>query len=79
MMCGPLALHCLNGLQEGILTKMLFAGQQCNTGFAKTSPSLSSEKWSAEYAGFVGKCLVRDVNKRWSVKQLMEVSDWEMA
>ena len=42
-------------------------------------PSLSSEKWSAEYVGFVGKCLVKDVNRRWSVKQLMEVSDWEMA
>ena len=41
-------------------------------------PSLSSEKWSAEYTGFVRKCLVKDVNKRWSVKQLVEVSDWEM-
>ena len=69
----------MDWLQEGILTKMLFAGQQCNTGFAKTSPSLSSEIWSAEYVGFVEKCLVKDVNKRWSVKQLMEVSDWEMA
>ena len=42
-------------------------------------PSLSSEKWSAEYVDFVGKCLVKDVNKRRSVKQLMEVSNWVMA
>ena len=42
-------------------------------------PSLSSEQWSAECGGFVGKCLVKDVNERWSVKQLMEVSDWEIA
>ena len=41
-------------------------------------PSLSSEKWSAEFVDFVGKCLVKDVNERWSVKQLMEVSSWEM-
>ena len=41
-------------------------------------PSLSSEKWSAEFVDFVGKCLVKDVKERWSVKQLMEVGDWEM-
>ena len=41
-------------------------------------PSLSSEKWSAENTGFIGKCLVKDVNRRWSVKQLMEVGIWEM-
>ena len=41
-------------------------------------PSLSSEKWSDECVDFVGKCLVKDVKERWSVKQLMEVSDWEM-
>ena len=41
-------------------------------------PSLSSEKWSAEFVDFVSKCLVKDVKERWSVKQLMEVSDWEM-
>ena len=41
-------------------------------------PSLSSEKWSAECVDFVAKCLVKDVKERWSVKQLMEVSDWEM-
>ena len=37
-------------------------------------PSLSSEKWSAAFVDFVNKCLMRDVNERWSVKQLMEVS-----
>ena len=37
-------------------------------------PSLSSEKWSAEFVDFVNKCLVRDVNERWSVEQLIEVS-----
>ena len=38
-------------------------------------PSLSNEKWSTECVDFARKCLVRDVKKRWSVKQLMEVSD----
>ena len=37
-------------------------------------PSLSSEKWSVAFVDFVNKCLVRDVNERWSVKQLMQVS-----
>ena len=37
-------------------------------------PSLSSEKWSAAFVDFVNKCLMRDVNERWSVKQLMKVS-----
>ena len=41
-------------------------------------PSLSSEKCSAECVDFVGECLVMDVSERWSVKQLMEVSDCEM-
>ena len=45
----------------------------------KDPPSLSSWKGSTECVDFIKKCLVRDVNKRWSVKQLMEVSDWEMA
>ena len=48
--------------------------QCCN----RDSPSLSSEKWSDECVDFVGKCLVKDVKERWSVKQLMEVGDWEM-
>ena len=37
-------------------------------------PSLSSEKWSVAFVDFVNKCLVRDVNERWSVEQLMNVS-----
>ena len=42
-------------------------------------PSLSSEKWSTECVDFIRNCLVKDVNERWSVKQLMEVGVWEMA
>ena len=38
-------------------------------------PSLSSEKWSDECVDFAKECLVKDVNWRWSVKQLMEVGD----
>ena len=41
-------------------------------------PSLSSEECSAECVDFVGECLVKSVKDRWSVKQLMEVSDCEM-
>ena len=37
-------------------------------------PSLSSEKWSAEFVDFIRKCLVMGVKERWSVKQLMEGS-----
>ena len=36
-------------------------------------PALSSSKWSAAFVDFVSKCLVKDVKKRWSVSQLMEV------
>ena len=39
-------------------------------------PSLSSEKWSAEFVDFVSKCLVEDVSKRCSVSELMEVSSF---
>lgn len=42
-------------------------------------PSLSNETWSAECVDFVGKCFVKDVQERWSVSELMEVSDGEMA
>ena len=44
--------------------------QCCN----RDSPAYLGEKWSAELADFVEKCLVWDVSKRWSVEQLMEVS-----
>ena len=43
------------------------------------SPTLSSSKWSGEFVDFVSKCLVKDVNERWSVKELMEVNTCEMA
>lgn len=42
------------------------------------SPALPSSKWSSEFVDFVGKCLEKDVKKRWSVSELMEVSDCEM-
>ena len=41
-------------------------------------PFLSSENCSAECVDFVGECLVEDVNDRWSVSELMDVSDCEM-
>ena len=40
----------------------------------KPPPSLSSSKWSAAFVDFVKKCLVKNVKKRWSVSQLMNVS-----
>ena len=39
----------------------------------KQSPSLTSSKWSTDFVDFVSKCLVKDVNERWSVIQLMDV------
>ena len=36
-------------------------------------PSLSRGKWSADFVDFVSKCLVKDVNQRWTTGQLMEV------
>ncbi|KAM7454106.1 hypothetical protein BLSTO_05139 [Blastocystis sp. subtype 1] len=36
------------------------------------SPSLSGEGWSAECVDFVGKCVVRSVEERWTVSHLME-------
>ena len=38
-------------------------------------PTLSSSKWSAEFVDFVRKCLVKDAANRYSVKELMNVSD----
>ena len=40
-------------------------------------PSLSRKKWSSHLVDFVNKCLVRDVKKRASVRELMNVGDWE--
>ena len=37
-------------------------------------PSLSSSKWSAAFVDFVSKCLVKNVEERWSVSELMNVS-----
>ena len=37
------------------------------------TPSLSS-RWSYHFAAFVKGCCEKDVEKRWSVNQLMDVS-----
>ena len=37
-------------------------------------PSLTSSQWSDEFVDFVKKCLLKDVNERWNVSTLMEVS-----
>ena len=37
-------------------------------------PSLCSEEWSTAFVDFMSKCLVKNVEERWSVEQLMEVS-----
>lgn len=42
-------------------------------------PSLSSPGWSDAFVDYVGKCLVRDVEERWSVEQLMSVSVFDEA
>ena len=36
-------------------------------------PALSSSKWPAEFVDFVSKCLVKEVEQRWSVDQLIDV------
>ena len=40
-------------------------------------PSLSRKKRSSHLDDFVNKCLVRDVKKRASVRELMSVGAWE--
>ena len=55
-------------VNEANLVEMKYGLYCCNP------PSLSSEKWSVECVSFVEKCLMVDVEKRWSVEQLMEVS-----
>ena len=37
-------------------------------------PSLSSSEWSSDLVDFVSKCLVKDVNERASVDELLKVS-----
>ena len=38
---------------------------------------LSNEKWSAEFIEFIDKCVIRSVEKRASVRALMEVRSCE--
>ncbi len=40
----------------------------------QSPPTLSSPGWSSDLVDFVGKCLVREPEKRASVNELMEVS-----
>lgn len=37
-------------------------------------PALSTEKWSAEFVDFVNMCLVKDVNERAALRELIDVS-----
>jgi len=37
-------------------------------------PSLTSPEWSSDLVAFVRLCLVKEVDKRWSVNELMRVS-----
>ena len=37
-------------------------------------PSISSSKWSTQFVDFVSKCCIKDVNERWSVRDLMKVN-----
>ena len=38
------------------------------------APRLKNKnRWSKEFVDFVGKCLEKDVNKRWSVSELLNV------
>lgn len=54
--------------------KGLFRSEVVEKLTKELPPSLSSGKWSPEFVDFVSKCLVRGVEERWSVEQLMEVS-----
>ena len=42
-------------------------------------PFISRKKWSPSFVDFVNKCLIRDMNERASVVELMQVSCYEMA
>ena len=48
-------------------------GAVCNNN----PPSLTSSVWSGAFVGFVKRCLVKNVNERASVKELIEVSGGE--
>lgn len=56
--------------------------QDCNLAMVtkrvlfEEHPTFSTSGWSDVFVDFVNKCLAKDVNDRWSVSQLMEVSAW---
>ena len=41
----------------------------------KPSPTLTSSGWSSDLVDFVKQCLVKDMNERSSVEELLKVSD----
>ena len=45
-----------------------------NELLSKSPPSLTSSEWSGNMVDFVKKCLVKDVNERASVNNLLKVS-----
>ena len=44
-----------------------------NKGLNKPSPTLTSSGWSSDMVDFVKQCLVKDVNERSSVEELLKV------
>ena len=52
------------------MTSSEFIGEVLN----KPPPSFSSSGWSDDLVDFVKKCLVKDVNERASVEELLKVS-----
>ena len=52
------------------MTSLEFIGEVLN----KPPPSFSSSGWSDDLVDFVNRCLVRDVNERASVEELLKVS-----
>lgn len=42
-------------------------------------PSLTSSAWSSDFVDFLKKCLVKDVNKRASIRDLMTVNAEEFS
>ena len=57
--------HPFAGMTSANITKQLIY---------MPSPSLSSSGWSSDLVDFVNACLVKDVNERSSVEELLKVS-----
>ena len=67
-------------MAQGRDTFLLYEGEKLKERILKNDPpSLSaSHGWSNEFMDFVSRCLVRDVEKRASVAELLNVSVAEM-